>query len=304
MWYVITLCVILVIAAPRLLEMIRPTIGPKQRQNAEGDFAQLSQGVTHFRWVGPVRGPVAVIIHGLTTPLVAMDGIAEGLGGMGYRVLTYDLYGRGLSDAPTGAQNRVFFLQQLTDLLAHQGIRGDITLAGYSMGGSIATAFAAENPHRITRVVLFAPAGVKTTEGGFARFCRMMPIVGDWVHGLFARKRILEAIPKSTARPEVNRVLVAQRNELRRKGFLPAILSSRRGMLSEKLEKDHRMLQHEDVPVIAIWAEKDATISIKSKDILAKWNRAARQEVVKGATHALPYTHSAEALDALRHALR
>jgi pimeloyl-ACP methyl ester carboxylesterase len=305
MWYSFGIAILLMLAfAPALLERLRPVIGPKQRQGAEGEFAQLSQGVTHYRWVGPVRGPVAVVVHGLASPLIAMEGVAEGLGQMGYRVLTYDLYGRGLSDAPAGRQDRAFFLQQLSDLLANQSVTEEITFVGYSMGGSIATAFAADHPDRINRVILFASAGVVTIESDFSRFCRKVPVIGDWWHGMYVRRRILSTIPLDAPSPYVDRVLVAQRAELSRRGFLPAILSSRRGMLSEKMEKEHRKLGREDVPVVAIWAEQDTVIPISALGVLAQWNRAVRQEVVAGASHALPYTHSDELLDALRKAMR
>ena len=108
------------------------------RAAAPGRIARLSQGATHYTWTGPENGPVAVCVHGLTTPLQAWDGIAARLAEAGYRVLAYDLYGRGYSDRPGGTQDSAFFLRQLDDLLADQGIAGDITLLGYSMGGAIA----------------------------------------------------------------------------------------------------------------------------------------------------------------------
>lgn len=305
MWYAIILAGLVGLAAlPFLIERMRPTIGPTARHGADGDFAQLSQGVTHYRWVGPTRGPVAVVIHGLATPSVAMEGVAEGLGAMGYRALIYDLYGRGLSDAVPGAQDRAYFLRQLSDLLAHQNAMEELTLVGYSMGASIATAFAAENTHRIRRVIMLAGAGVQTGESGFARFCRRTPLLGDWVHGMFVKRRILSAIPKGTRRPSVQKVLMAQRQELHRRGYLPAILSSRRGILSEVQEAEHRKLGREDVPVVAIWAENDQVIPISALGVLAQWNRAARQEVVEGADHALPYTHDEHLFEALRTAMR
>ncbi|WP_296422677.1 alpha/beta fold hydrolase [Yoonia sp.] len=307
MWYVWILAIALigiVAMAPFLIERLRPTIGTSQRHGADGDFAQLSQGLTHYRWVGPARGPAAVVIHGLTTPSVGMDELAEGLGALGYRVLVYDLYGRGLSDAPLGLQDRAFFLRQLSDLLAHQNLIEEITLVGYSMGAAIATAFAAQNPHRIKRVIMLAGAGVVMQESRFSGFCRRTPVLGDWVHGLFARRRILKTIPARARRPEVSRVFMAQRHELHRRGFLPAVLSSRRGILAERQESEHRKLGRDDVPVVAIWAERDQVIPIESLGLLAQWNRAARQEVVPGADHALPYTHSAELIAAIRAALR
>ena len=307
MWYVLGIGLVSVIVlalAPLLLEKLRTPVTDADRQGAEGDFARLSQGITHYRWAGPVRGPVAVVIHGLTTPAVGMEALAEGLGGLGYRVLFYDLYGRGLSDAPAGAQDRRFFLRQLSDLLADQNVGGDITLVGYSMGGAIATAFAAENPDRIKRLIMVAGACVVMHESGFSRFCRTVPVLGDWVHGLLGARRIRKAIPERARRPEVSRVLMAQRQELRRKGFLPAVLSSRRGMLSEVQAQEHHRLGLEDVPVVAIWAEKDEVIPVEASGQLAQWNRAVKQDVVKGAAHGLPYTHSAELVEAIRIALR
>lgn len=305
MWYGLGIAfALLLVLLPTLLERARRAIGPKQRAGADGGFADLSQGVTHYRWVGPVRGPVAVLVHGLASPQIAMEGLAEGLGKMGYRVLTYDLYGRGLSDAPLGRQSRAFFLRQLSELLDNQTIAEEITFVGYSMGGAIAAAYAAENPHRINRVILIASSGVLTEESAFSRFCRKVPVVGDWWHGMFVRRRILSAIPLDSASPYVDRVLIAQRAELSRRGYLPAILSSRRGILADSSEKDHRKLAHEDVPVIAIWAENDQVIPISALGVLAQWNRAARQEVVADADHALPYTHSDQLLAALRNAMR
>ncbi|WP_341367842.1 alpha/beta hydrolase [Yoonia sp. BS5-3] len=305
MWFWGFLLIVLLVAfAPAIIERLRQTIGPKQRAGADGDFAQLSQGITHYKWVGPVRGPVAVLIHGLTSPSIALEGVAEGLGKRGYRVLTYDLYGRGLSDAAPGLQDRAFFLRQLTDLLDHLGLTEEITCVGYSMGGAIATAFAAQSPHRINRVILFATAGVETVESDFSKFCRNTPVLGDWVYGLVARGRILGQIPTDSANPYVERVLDAQRQELKRQGYLPAVLSSRRGMLAESMEKDHRKLGREDVPVVAIWAEQDEVIPISALGTLAQWNRLARQEVVAKADHAVPYTHPQELLDAVANAMR
>ena len=307
MWYVVSIGAFLALqlaAWPWIVERRRPSIGPKERHRALGEFAQLSQGVTHYRWVGPARGPVAVVIHGLATPMIAMDSVAKVLGDLGYRVLMYDLYGRGLSDAPKGPQKRAFFLRQLSDLLAYHNLREDLSIVGYSMGGGIATAFASENPHCIKRVILFACSGVLTLESDFAKFCRTVPLLGDWWHGMFVYGRIARAIPEKGQSKEIDLVVRAQRRELNRRGYLPAILSSRRGMLSENHEQEHRQLGRQGIPVIAIWAGADQVIPLSAVGLLAQWNRNARQEVVDHADHALPYTHGTQMIAALKSALR
>lgn len=305
MWYAIVIAVVLVLAvAPYLREKMRPEIGESARLGTDGDFVALSQGITHYRWGGPTRGPVAVLIHGLTTPSVGLEGIAEGLGMFGYRVLIYDLFGRGLSDAPAGLQDRDFFLQQLVDLLASQGIEDEITLVGYSMGASIAVSYAAAHPEKVERVIMLAGAGVKTNESKFSHFCRTTPILGPWAHGFFARRRILRDIPRTARSPEVQKVLMAQRQELGRRGYLPAVLSSRKGLLSETMKEAHQTLGREDIPVIALWGENDPVIPISAVGQLAEWNRYALQEVIDGADHTLPYTESKKVVAALREALR
>ncbi len=306
-WFLVPLAVFAVAyiaARPFIVERGRPAIGPSQRHGVKGEFIQLSQGVTHCRWAGSARGPVAVVVHGLASPMASMDAVADGLGRLGYRVLMYDLYGRGLSDAPGGKQDRAFFLRQLSDLCAYHGLTEELTVAGYSMGGSIATAFATEYPHSVKRVILIASAGLQTNESRFSAFCRRVPVLGDWAHAMFARNRILNAIPVRHQNKGIDVVYQAQRREVSRRGYLPALLASRRGMLAEVQENDHRKLYRQGIPVAAIWAGADPIIPLRAVGLLGLWNRDARQEVIEGADHGLPYTHAKEMADALRAILR
>lgn len=306
-WFLVFLALVVFAFAatrPFYMERRRPVIGPTERHGAKGEFVQLSQGVTHFRWAGSARGPVAIVVHGIATPMISMEAVAKALGQQGYRVLMYDLYGRGLSDAPKGRQDRAFFLRQLSDLCAYHRLTEDITVAGYSMGGSIATAFAAEFPHSVKRVILVASSGVATNESWFSRFCRRVPILGDWAHAAFAHNRIAKSIPARGARRDIDLVLRAQAQELGRRGYLPALLSSRRGILAEIQEEDHRKLSRQGIEVSAIWGGADPIVPLKAIGLLGLWNRSARQEMVVGADHALPYSHEAELSTALRETMR
>ena len=301
-WYLLLALIALIVAAPFVY---RARLRKPDRRAAPGKFARLSQGETHYRWGANVRGPVAVLIHGLTTPSPVLDVIGDGLTDTGYRVLSYDLYGRGWSSAPSGRQDRAFFLRQLDDLLASQEISGDVTLVGYSMGGSIATAWAAANPDKVDRVILIAPTGIETIEGDFERLTRRLPLIGDWLHAVAANARMTSRLMAERGRPsEIPGIVDIQLAELRREGFLTAVLSSRRGILSERQEADHRALGRADVPVIAIWGEEDEVVPIRSLGTLSQWNRAARQEVIPGAGHGLPHTHGTEIVRRLRETLR
>jgi len=276
------------------------------RKKAPGKFADTGRGKTHYGWYGPSRGPVVVAIHGLTTPCAVWDGVAMGLVDLGYRVLVYDLYGRGYSDAPGGRQDRRFFLAQLDALLADQGLREDITLMGFSMGGSIATAYAAENPDKLKRLILLAPCGINPQDDPETRFMRRVPVLGDWLHAMRVPGRMRAAIaaappPGPGGMPEIAALRLA---ELDRRGYVPAILSSQRGIMTEVQEAEHRAIGRTDIPVIAIWGEMDRVVPLTGLGQLTAWNRAVRQEVVKGAGHDLPALHGVEVVDILREVLR
>ena len=295
----------LLIALPFAIEGMRTKIDGEHRKTADGHFATLSKGVTYYDWLGPVRGPVAVCVHGLTTPSYVWRGLARGLALMGYRVLIYDLYGRGYSDRPGGKQDKDFFLNQLDELLADQGVEDDITLFGYSMGGAIATDFAAQNPGRIRQLILLAPAGIEIVRSGFTRFVIDTPFLGDWL--MLTLYPFLHRIGTAKERKlpsTVDNIVDLQQAELKTHGFIPAVLSSMRSMVVTDREEAHKSIQRAGVPVLVVWGEQDEVIPLKAVGILATWNRKARQEVVDGAGHGLPYTHTDAVLAAMSDELR
>lgn len=295
----------LVVAAPFLRERMRKPMDEAARAGAPGEFVELSRGVTHFRWYGGARGPVAVCVHGLTTPSFVWGPIAQGLVLMGFRVLTYDLYGRGYSDRPSGPQDEAFFITQLEELLESQGVKDDFTLLGYSMGGAIATAFAALHPSRLRRLVLLAPGGLGHDLGPIAQMVVNRPWLGTWIfYASYARsyRRATEA--ERGVETTVENIVDLQQAELDYRGFLPAVLRSMRGILDETQEAEHRDICAEAVPTLAIWGRKDEVIPITGMGRLAEWNREARQEVIEGAGHALAYTHTDDVLKAIRDLMR
>jgi pimeloyl-ACP methyl ester carboxylesterase len=272
---------------------------------APGRLVRLSQGTTHFRWIGPARGPVIVAIHGIATPSPLWEALAAGLAGTGYRVLVYDLYGRGFSEAVPGRQDQAFFLRQLEDLLADQGLAEDLTLLGYSMGGVIATAFAAARPERMKRLILLAPAGIEVAEDRRTRFCREIPLLGDWLWAVTAPAGLRAAAARTRAEgSEVEGIAEVQEAELARRGFLSAVLSSRRHTLMLRQEAAHRAIGLAAIPVVALWGERDRLIPLRGLGTLAAWNRTARQEVIPGAGHGLPHTHAGAVTAILRGILR
>jgi pimeloyl-ACP methyl ester carboxylesterase len=263
------------------------------KSSAPGRFACLSQGETHYQWFGPQDGPVTVCVHGLTTPSFVWRGLLPYLIETGQRVLTYDLYGRGWSDAPRGTQTGAFHARQLGDLLTHEGQTAPVTLVGYSMGGAVVTSFAAMAPQKVRRLILLAPAGMGHRLGGLAPFAARTPLLGDWLFHMRYPAMLRAGIEAERALPgSITNIADLQLAELHRRGYLGAVLSSLRGQLAGPLNSEHQNIAESGLSVCAIWGEQDTVIPLTGKDTLTEWNSAARHVVLPGAGHGLTYTHA------------
>ena len=176
---------------PILKEAIKKKLGEKERTNAPGNFVTLSRGVVHYRWLGAEKGDLVVCIHGLTTPSFVFEGLASHYADIGKRVLVYDHYGRGYSDRPKGKQDKAFFINQLDELLNKLEIkRQKFDLVGYSMGGAIATAYAAHNPNRLNKLILIASAGIGHNLGFSAKVAKI-PLFGWVLFSIFLGRNML-----------------------------------------------------------------------------------------------------------------
>lgn len=290
--FIILLCVLA--ALPRVMEYRRRPITGAVRAAAAGQVATLPNGKTYFEWHGPVGGLVAVCVHGVSTPSYVFAPLVARLTKMGFRVLTYDLYGRGLSARPAGAQSCAFFASQLGALLDDQGIDDVDLLVGYSMGGSVATRFTLDAPDRVDQLALIASAGLGARLDRYMEFVVKTPVIGDWLMAVVPT-RFAQSI-----RPDLAGALP----EHKYRGTLKSILSSYRWALSEDMAQEHRALGEAHVPVLAIWAEADDAIASTAAGRLAEANRAAFQDVIKGADHGVVKTHEQEICAVLREFLK
>ncbi|KAL1961552.1 hypothetical protein VTN77DRAFT_1614 [Rasamsonia byssochlamydoides] len=119
-----------------------------------------------YEW-GPEDGHKVLLVHGITTPCLALGGLAHALVDRGYRVMLFDLFGRGYSDAPSDLPQdaRLFTTQILLALTSSPlswtgAASGRFSLIGYSLGGGICAAFASHFPDMLSSVVLLAPSGL------------------------------------------------------------------------------------------------------------------------------------------------
>lgn len=97
--------------------------------------------------------PVIVFLHGFTGSTKTWGKVAAAL--PGYKIVLVDLLGHGRTTVPEDASRSVMELQvrDLKLLFSRLGL-ASFTLAGYSMGGRTALAYAAEYPESVDALIL------------------------------------------------------------------------------------------------------------------------------------------------------
>lgn len=279
-----------VLLPPIIARARRKEMNDSVRASAPGEFAVLSHGNTHYQWHGHARGEIIVLIHGLSAPSFIFSAMVPILTASGYRVLTYDLYGRGWSDRPRNRQTGSFFARQLNELLDHQMVGNKVIIAGYSMGGAIASVFAAQYPDRVKNLVLIASAGFRHNVSPTVRFMRDTPVVGDWINtvfaGIYLRSEARKMAQEKSEIPDAGDLMI---RETRYRGYTRSILSSLRHFLKKPLDELHIKLGRHGIPTLAIWGEKDDIIPVESAARLTAANTRVETHVVPEADHSLAF---------------
>lgn len=221
-------------------------------------FVRLSGGVTHYELSGPEGGQVVVCVHGLTTPSFIWDAQFQALTKAGFRVLRYDLFGRGLSDRPWTKYSADFFDRQLVELLDALGIVQPVDLVALSMGGAIVMHFIDRHPERVRRFGLFGPAGFPL-HVPFKFKLIQAPIIGDCMMKIMGNGLFRKALDRQRIRDRRRKEELKSRffQQMHFKGFKRSVLSTMRHNPVLNLEAVYRRVGKLGHKGILFWGTND-----------------------------------------------
>jgi pimeloyl-ACP methyl ester carboxylesterase len=258
-------CLVALVAASYLIEWLRPL--PKAPQSLAWaphiaiEYADL--GTTKVRYIRTGTGPNLVLLHTLRTQLDIFQRLVAPLA-QHFSVYAFDYPGHGWSDIPSSDYAPDDFYAWTAAFLERLDIT-DATLAGVSIGGTIALVLAARENPRVRRVICinpydYWPSGGVRRSSLTARLILSganIPIFGATVMRLrnrFVSDRIMEggvASPATLPR-ELARELYAVGNRPGHyQGFLSLLAHEHRW---PEARKEYPSIK---VPVLLIYGEHD-----------------------------------------------
>jgi non-heme chloroperoxidase len=108
------------------------------------------------------QGRPIILIAGFGLDHQVWDAQVRRLAGAGNRSVCIDLRGTGLSDKPLGGYDLAQLAADVRKVIEQLDLH-DATLAGWSFGGQVSFAVAAQIPDRIAQLVLIASNGVRAS---------------------------------------------------------------------------------------------------------------------------------------------
>ena len=229
-------------------------------------FVWLPDGIAHagyYRAQGTstTAAPVVVLIHGFSTPSFVWRDHIEPLTQAGFRVLTYDHFGRGFSARPRREYDATLLDRQLETLLDAFDLKEPVHLVGYSMGGAVATVFAARHPERAASLTLIAPAGLGVAPANRAMALLKAPAIGDWLVRVFGPRIFAKAAAREAANaPRPDDFTADFRRQLAYRGYGEALLSTIRHYPLTGAADFYAQAGKAGRPVLIVWGEADKTV--------------------------------------------
>src|SRR5580704_15226607 len=294
------LCVLVLAVAAALFGVYRYYDQEKRalddlaRQSAEarsfgGSYIRLGAGVTHYELAGPKDARTIVLVHGFSVPDFIWDPNFDALNAAGFRVLRYDLYGRGWSDRPDVPYDPDLFDQQLVQLLGALNITEPVDIVGLSMGGPITVNFATRHPASVRKVVLYDPAYGK---GSTPPWQVRAPLVGDFVMNVLRAPTMTASQRDDFAHPErYPDYFTKYATQMRYEGFRRAVRSTILNFFPVDNTGAYTELGKSGKPVLLVWGRADQTVPFSVSNEVRKAVPQAEFHAIDDAAHLPFYEH-------------
>ncbi|KAJ3335960.1 hypothetical protein HDU93_003995 [Gonapodya sp. JEL0774] len=257
-----------------------------------GGWIHAPSGTTRYYLFGPENGKKMVYVNGFSAVSGSSRDFLLRMAGAGYRVLTYDHYGRGHSSCPPGLYDLAFHLSQLRLVILELGFHtAPFTLVGISMSGAIVTAYAKMYPREVETMVLMAPSGMMRRP--VLQMVLKVPLLGDiFFHlcPLLIRRMGIRAGPAPSKVIPPSRAYLGLSNDIQLRvspGHRRAILQTCRNMSLWGMEDVYEEVGRHGRKVVLIWGTDDRVVPYSVSRKVCSLLPRANLITIEGAGHML-----------------
>jgi len=241
-----------------ILDPENKKLDKSEREKLGGTYINLSDGITHYKLTGPVGGKVVVLVHGGTVPIWTWNNQIKILNDAGFRVLSYDKYGRGYSDRPTVTYDQELYKRQLLELVDKLELTQEFHLIGLSLGGGTAVNFTAQCPDRVSKLVLISPL----INNFKVPIIFQIPVIGEFIARLIGIKIIVDrfnSLFEGNPDSETYKMLFEEQTTYT--GFQRSLLSMLRNDAVREYTKAYQVLGKQNREILLIWGAEDKEIT-------------------------------------------
>mmetsp|Transcript_29550 Transcript_29550/g.74364 ORF Transcript_29550/g.74364 Transcript_29550/m.74364 type:complete len:327 (+) Transcript_29550:65-1045(+) len=266
-------------------------------ERAPGQLAEIAGGRTYYRLQGDEANELVVLVHGFSSQSeVSYEFLVEPLLQAQYRVLYYDLWGRGHSDAPLGVTyDATLFTHQLLDLLEHLELSCErIHLVGLSMGGAVSIHFSYMYPARVRSLTLISSAGLPLHKPWASRLVERLPTFIGWpLFRLLSPSQLGKFIARELPdlEQQTQREIFASYdrslhiNLEHNEGFLRALYRTVVDFPMESMQAQLTAIGSDPRRVLLLWGEEDVAIPLSCAHQMLETLPNARLVTIAGGSH-------------------
>jgi pimeloyl-ACP methyl ester carboxylesterase len=237
----------------------KKVLNDEARQNVAGSFIKLSSGVTHYEVAGPENGRVAVLVHGMSVPSYIWDPTFAALRDAGYRVIRFDLYGRGWSDRPDAVYDGALYTQQINEILDALKVKEPIDLFGLSFGGYVVAHYASTNPQKVRSLTLVDPVNSRKVLPWFST----VPYLSTYIFHVSDLPGKAEGQASDFLHPEQFPDWADRyRPQMQFDGFGRALRRSALRLTTADFEGMYAAISKASIPVLLVWGKQDKTLPV------------------------------------------
>ena len=240
-------------------------------------------GVTRYKVFGERNIPTIILIHSFNGFMESWNPNINALVNAGYRVVAYDLFGRGLSDRPPLNYDLSLFRNQLDAVLKTVGAK-NVHLVGSSFGCVIASDYANHYSQSVESLTMVGPAGWPQ-EGGSIPLLGI-PVVSEFVFHYFGKQILRPVVDAYLFNPSEHSEVVQEWDRFASyPGYTRSALSTLKHSPVLNYIEGWKQLESLNKPTLFIWGKQDVSFPFSNTKLLRELIPHAKIVGIDDAAH-------------------